>query len=234
MFIRFVVLTLLCVLGSGGVFAKAEEIEKKKSSKEGSKESHNNRDLVQLVERLEKINSISGEFVQLSIDQKGVLIQEARGEFIAQRPGQFYWYTKEPLEQGIYSTGKQVIIYDPDLEQATVQKMSDQIQNTPAVLFSGDVSKIGDSFKVEMRQFDDLNTQFILYPKEKDSLFELMKIRFEAGHVAEMHLSDSLGQKNSVNFIHTRINEAFPESVFSPDFPEGTDIIRDLPAELTP
>lgn len=153
--------------------------------------------LLKLVERLEKIKSISGEFVQLSIDQKGVLIQESRGEFVAQRPGQFYWYTKEPLEQGIYSTGAQVIIYDPDLEQATVQKASDQIQKTPAVLFSGDVNKIGESFDVEMRQFDAQNTQFVLYPKSTDSLFELMKIRFEAGHVAEMHLSDSLGQKSS-------------------------------------
>lgn len=214
---RFICLILICVVG----------IAQAATNKEA-------KDLHQLVKKLEKIQSISGEFVQISIDQKGVLIQESRGEFKAQRPGQFYWYTKEPLEQGIYANGAQVAIYDPDLEQATIQKASDEIQKTPAVLFSGDVDQIGQNFDVEMRKFDDVVTQFILVPKSNESLFERMKIKFEGGHVSEMNLSDSLGQTNTVSFIHTQINETFPESAFSPEFPEGTDIIRDLPGELAP
>lgn len=185
--------------------------------------------LVQLVERLSKINSISGEFFQYSVDQKGVRVQESRGEFKAQRPGKFYWYTQDPLEQGIYSDGSYVTIYDPDLEQATVQKMSDQIQSTPAVLFSGDVNTIGEQFNVELRQFDEVSAQFLLTPKTTESLFERMLIRFNGAQIAEMRLSDSLGQENTVSFIHTQMNQSFPDSVFAPQLPEGTDVIRDLP-----
>lgn len=187
--------------------------------------------LTQLVDRLTKIETISGAFVQFSVDQKGVRLQESKGEFKAQRPGKFYWHTESPLEQSIYSDGKTVTVYDPDLEQATIQKLSNEISATPAVLFSGDTANIGEQFNVDVRVWDEIVTQFLLTPKTSDSLFEKMILKFEGAQLAEMRLSDSLGQENSVSFVRTQLNQKFSEQDFQPILPEGTDIIRDLPAQ---
>jgi len=185
--------------------------------------------LSKLVSRLSEIQTFSGAFIQESVDQKGRRIQESKGELKAQRPGLFYWHTKEPLEQVIYSNVNEVTVYDPDLEQATIQKVNAQSHTTPAILFSGDVDRIGDLFEVEYRKIDETTSQFLLVPKTKDSLFERLKIRFEGQHLKAMQLTDALGQISSLSFVYSEINLVFPNDTFTPDLPKGTDIIRDIP-----
>ncbi len=187
-----------------------------------------------LVGRLEKIETITGSFVQYSIDQKGVRVQESKGDFKAKRPGLFYWYTSSPLEQAIYSNGETVTVYDPDLEQATVQRVNEQIKQTPAILFSGNVDEIGAQFEVDVQQFDGVTTQYVLMPKTEESLFENLRIRFEGQQLVEMRLGDSLGQETTVRFIQTQINGELSAADFEPSFPEGTDVIRDIPVAARP
>ena len=191
-------------------------------------------DLQVLVEKLGQIDTFSGAFVQESVDQAGQRIQASKGELKAQRPGLFYWHTKEPLEQIIYSNATEVTVYDPDLDQATVQNVTAHSQTTPAILFSGDVERIGDLFDVAYREISEDISQFVLVPKTKDSLFERLKIRFDGQHLKSMQISDALGQISSLSFIYSEVNLTFPENTFSADLPEGTDIIRDIPLDAEP
>jgi outer membrane lipoprotein carrier protein len=202
------------VLNSSSLFALEA------ASKEG---------LNKLVKRLSEIQTFSGAFIQESVDQKGRRIQESKGELKAQRPSLFYWHTKEPLEQVIYSNATEVTVYDPDLEQATVQTINAHTQTTPAILFSGDVDHIGDLFDVEYREINDAVSQFLLTPKSENSLFERLKIRFEGKHLKAMQLTDALGQISSLSFVYTEINLEFPSGTFVPNLPIGTDVIRDIP-----
>lgn len=191
--------------------------------------------LQSLVTRLEKIHSVTGVFVQHSLDQKGVRSQQSKGEFKAQRPGKFYWHTDAPLEQTVYSDGVTVTVYDPDLEQATVQPASKEIENTPAILFSGDMATIGRTFRVEERRWGDeaelAVVQYVLFPLASDSLYSQLRVRFENEILNEMRLLDSLGQQNTISFDDVVLNPYLPESVFIPTFPENTDIIREVPVE---
>jgi len=190
--------------------------------------------LEKLVQTLNKIQTFSGAFVQYSVDQKGARIQESRGELKADRAGLFYWHTNEPLEQTVISNGIEVSVYDPDLEQATIQKVGQQAQTTPAILFSGDTNKIGELFDVEVKEFAGAVSQYLLIPKQKESLFERLRIRFDGQHLNEMRITDALGQESTMSFIHTEINLTFPKETFIPSFPEGTDIIRDIPTNAAP
>ncbi len=185
--------------------------------------------LESLVKKLQGIETIEGSFVQYMVDQKGTRLQETKGNFKARRPGLFYWATREPLEQYIYANEDQVTIYDPDLEQATVQRVDKQIQATPAILFSGDTAAIGREFTVEQRDYETHAVQYLLTPKAEDSLFERLLIRFEGAQLVEMRLSDSLGQESTVHFIETQMNNPIPLEMFDAELPEDTDIIRDLP-----
>lgn len=186
-------------------------------------------DLGNLIQILDGIHTFSGSFVQYSLDQKGVRIQESHGQLKAERSGNFYWHTESPLEQTVISDGTHVTVYDPDLEQATIQKVDMNLQTTPAVLFSGDITTIGSLFDVELKKFNSSTSQFLLTPKSKDSLFEILRVRFDGLRLKELRITDSLGQESTMSFVHSEINLDFPPETFVASLPEGTDIIRDVP-----
>ena len=181
-----------------------------------------------LIQQLEKLQSIEAHFVQYVVDKSGASIQESRGVLKAKRPGLFYWHTEPPLEQVIVSDSQNVIVYDPDLEQATVQPVSKQLSNTPALLFSGDVKKLGDSYLVHHKQWDDTIDQYVLVPKGADSLFESLRLRFDKDILVEMRLTDSLGQKSTIAFNEAKVNTGLTDKQFEFIIPEGTDVIREL------
>lgn len=209
------IITLACLALSIACFAETDKYE-------GSA-------LDQLVSRLVKINTFSGTFVQYSVDQKGARIQETRGELKADRSGLFYWHITEPLEQTVVSNGTEVTVYDPDLEQATIQAIGEQVQTTPAILFSGDTAKIGELFNVDIKTQVANTIQFVLKPKGSESLFERLVVRFEGDNLQELRITDALSQESTMSFIQTQINPSFPKNTFSIELPEGTDIIRDIP-----
>jgi outer membrane lipoprotein carrier protein len=182
--------------------------------------------LSKLVSLLSPVNDIEGQFVQFMVDSRGTRVQEVRGDFKAKRPDYFFWRTSQPLEQVIYVWGEEVTVYDPDLEQASIQQVGEQLKATPAVLFSGDADDIAALFVVEYIAIDEQIDQFMLYPKQKDSLFELLRVRFTAGKISDMRISDALGQDTTVSFIQTQINNGLSTQVFRPDLPSSVDIIR--------
>jgi len=209
----------LCILVS--TFLNAKPADALDSSSES--------DLGSLIQILDKIRTFSGSFVQYSLDQKGVRIQESHGQLKAERSGNFYWHTDSPLEQTVISDGTHVTVYDPDLEQATIQNVDANLQTTPAVLFSGDITTIGSLFEVELKKFNSSTSQFLLTPKTKDSLFEILRVRFEGLRLKELRITDSLGQESTMSFVHSEINLDFPPETFVALLPDGTDIIKDVP-----
>lgn len=190
--------------------------------------SHADEATESLIEQLEKLQSIEAHFVQYVVDKAGTSVQESRGVLKAKRPGLFYWHTEPPLEQVIVSDGQNVIVYDPDLEQATVQPVTQQLSNTPALLFSGDVKKLGESYMVHHKHWDKTINQYVLMPKGADSLFESLRLRFDNDILVEMRLTDSLGQKSTIGFNEAKINSGITDQQFEFIIPEGTDVIREL------
>jgi len=182
-----------------------------------------------LIKRLEKLQSIEANFIQYVVDKAGTEVQDSRGVLKAKRPGLFYWHTEPPLEQVIVSDGKNVIVYDPDLEQATVQQVTEQLSSTPALLFSGDVKSLGDSYVVHHKQWDKTINQYVLMPKSEESLFESLRLRFDNDILVEMRLTDSLGQKSTIGFTEAKVNNTgLKDEAFEFIIPEGTDVIREL------
>jgi len=222
-------LSLIILIVFSSFSVNADAASSKVEVKTDSNSSVTSPGLQKLVQTLNKIKTFSGRFVQYSVDQKGSRIQESRGELKADREGLFYWHTEAPLEQVVISDGVQITVYDPDLEQATIQKVGQQAETTPAILFSGDTDKIGELFEVEVKDFGNSISQYLLIPKTKDSLFERLRIRFDGQHLNEMRITDTLGQESTMSFIHTEINLTLPKNTFKPVFPKGTDIIRDIP-----
>jgi len=160
------------------------------------------------------------------VDGRGTRVQETRGEFKAMKPNLFYWETKAPLPQQIFVYRGEVTIYDPDLEQASVQLLGEDLSATPALLFNGDAEGLARQFNVEKRQDDTLDQQFLLFPKAEGSLFEVLRVRFKSGKLSDLRIADSLGQDTTISFISTYINSGLTEDDFKPVLPEDVDVIR--------
>lgn len=178
----------------------------------------------QLTGLLAKMETFQSDFKQVSMDAKGVSVQEVSGTMSAMRPGLFYWKTDPPFEQLIVSDGEQLWLYDPDLEQVTVQPMDPRVAQTPALLLSGEVESLMVSYDVVEQQVEQLRV-FDLQPKDPDSLFERLKLTFSGDRLVQMHLVDSLGQRSSVEFINPQTNIKLSAELFHFTPPPGVDVI---------
>jgi outer membrane lipoprotein carrier protein len=179
-----------------------------------------------LTELLNQAQTLTGRFSQLTLDGSGVNLQESTGEMALKRPGQFRWHTDAPMEQLLVSDGKQVWLYDPDLEQVTIQQLDQRLTHTPALLLSGDVSKISENFDISHKETSGV-VDFVLKPKSRDTLFDNLRLSFRNGVINDMQLIDSVGQRTNILFSGVKMNAPLNASMFRFVPPAGTDIIQD-------
>ncbi|BAN48252.1 outer membrane lipoprotein chaperone LolA [Metapseudomonas resinovorans] len=179
-----------------------------------------------LTEMLNKAQTITGRFSQLTLDGSGTQLQETSGELSLKRPGLFRWHTDAPMEQLLVSNGEKVWLYDPDLEQVTIQTLDQRLTHTPALLLSGDISKISENFEITHKEGGDV-VDFILKPKAKDTLFDTLRLSFRNGVINDMQLIDSVGQRTNILFLGIKMNQAIDTAQFTFKIPEGADVIQE-------
>lgn len=184
------------------------------------------KDVTRLTQLLEQSTTIDAKFSQLTLDAGGTSLQETTGQMTVKRPGLFYWHTDAPNEQVVVSDGKNVTLWDPDLEQATIKKLDVRLNQTPALLLSGDVSKISQSFDITSREEGEV-MDFTLKPKTKDTLFDSLRVSFRKGLINDMQLIDSVGQRTNILFNGVKANQSVPDSRFTFNVPKGADIIQE-------
>lgn len=209
---RLIRVLLLATLALAGAGVQAEEGE--------------GRSVQRLTELLGQAKTLSGRFSQLTLDGSGTQLQEASGEMALKRPGLLRWHTDAPMEQLLVSNGQKVWLYDPDLEQVTIQDLDQRMTHTPALLLSGDVSKIRESFTISHQEGGSV-VDFILKPKAKDTLFDTLRLSFRNGVINDMQLIDSIGQRTNILFLGVKMNQPLDDAQFDFQVPAGADVIEE-------
>ncbi|MEH6485292.1 MULTISPECIES: outer membrane lipoprotein chaperone LolA [Pseudomonas] len=179
-----------------------------------------------LTQLLNQAQTISARFSQLTLDGGGTQLQETAGELSLKRPGLFRWHTDAPQEQLLVSNGTKVWLYDPDLEQVTIQTLDQRLTHTPALLLSGDVSKISENFEITSKEAGNV-VDFTLKPKAKDSLFDNLRLSFRDKVLNDMQLVDSIGQRTNILFLGVKMNPPINDSEFNFEIPPGADVIQE-------
>ena len=179
-----------------------------------------------LTERLDPLENYHASFEQRILDGSGQRLQSAHGEMWLSRPGLLRWEVDAPYSQTVVSDGEDVYLYDPDLEQVTVQAMDDRVTHTPALLLSGSATELTASYDVfyEQQDGDDV---FTLIPTSADTLFEELSMVFDQQTLTELWMMDSTGQRTSITFSDITRNGSIDRSLFDFDIPDGTDVIRE-------
>lgn len=184
------------------------------------------RSIQRLTQLLNQAQTLTARFSQLTLDGSGTQLQESAGELALKRPGLFRWHTDEPMEQLLVSNGQKVWLYDPDLQQVTIQTLDQRLTHTPALLLSGDVSRIGENFEITHKEAGGV-VDFILKPKAKDTLFDNLRLSFRNGVVNDMQLIDSVGQRTNILFFGVKMNEKIDAAQFVFKVPVGADVIQE-------
>lgn len=190
-------------------------------------QSASEQDAEELASTLRNYQSYQADFIQIVVGDDGGRVQESRGSLKAKRPGLFYWETRQPHSQFIVSNGETVEVYDPDLEQVTIHNLDEQIQTTPALLLSGEVGNLNETYKVSGNHKGEHTREFKLEPRDADSLFVSLRLTFYKGELQEMRMEDSLSQISVLSFDDIQLNKAIEDSAFSLDYPDTVDVIRD-------
>lgn len=180
-----------------------------------------------LASMLESYESFQSDFIQIVVNENGNRVQESRGSLKAKRPGLFYWETSQPHSQFVVSDGEKVEVYDPDLEQVTVHSLDQKVSTTPALLLSGEVDNLDETYEVSMRSVGENTKEFTLEPRSEDSLFVSLRLTFFNGELQEMRMRDSLSQLSVLSFDNIRLNEHVKDSAFILEYPDDVDVIRD-------
>jgi len=184
------------------------------------------RSIQRLTQLLDQAQTLTARFSQLTLDGSGTQLQETSGEMALKRPGLFRWHTDAPLEQLLVSNGETVWLYDPDLKQVTIRRLDQRLTHTPALLLSGDVSKIGENFEISHKEAGGV-VDFILKPKSKDTLFDNLRLSFRNGVVNDMQLIDGVGQRTNILFSGVKMNQSIDTAQFNFKVPEGADVIQE-------
>ncbi len=169
--------------------------------------------------------AMRAQFVQTVQGAAFAQPEASSGILTMQRPGKFRWDYQKPYQQQIIADGKNLWIFDVDLNQAVVKPMDEALGDTPALLLSGD-GLVSERF--EIKEFDRREDNLLwvkLLPKQADTGFQGIQLGFGKHHLLKMELVDGFGQTTTLTFSEIEEGIVLPADTFHFVPPEGVDVI---------
>lgn len=176
----------------------------------------------ELEQYFSEVQTLSGRFVQETLDSSGELIEAAEGEFLIARPDRFRWDYALPYEQQIVADGQQLWVYDVDLDQVVVRPIDEALGVGAAQLLSGDIQSLQASFDIEQGDAGAL----LLTPLDPAWAFQRIQLQLRQGIPSRMEIADGMGQTVVVEFHDVVVNPDIPERDFEFVAPPHVDVIE--------
>lgn len=179
-----------------------------------------------LREFLAQTKTARGEFTQQVTRGAAPAAPPSSGTFYFERPGRFRWTYVKPYEQVLVADGERLFLYDRDLNQVTVKKVTAALPASPAsILFGG--NDFERDFVVTEAGTRDGIEWLTAVPRAKDSQFERIEIGFRGGAPAAMVLADSFGQVSRLAFSRFERNAKLDAQLFRFVPPAGADVLEE-------
>jgi len=195
----------------------------------------------QLRQFVRNSKTAEGDFVQQQLrapkanepQDKGLkVVRQTQGHFVFQRPGRFVWDTQKPFEQKLIADGKQLILWDKDLNQATFRPAGQALASTPAAILFGETSldQHFDLIEGEERlgmRWVSLTPKKDPNAKSKNDLpYTKIAIGMANGLPKALELTDGLGSVVLVTLDKIQLNINLPANRFTFTPPNGAEVLR--------
>ncbi len=173
---------------------------------------------------IQSLETFEATFEQTLYSENGEELKSSTGSIQLKRPARFVWIYDAPEPQRIVADGQRVWLYDPDLEQVTVNEIDNRINGTPLqILMNAD--PLSEGFKVESLGESDNIEWFSLTPLTEASDFEQVFIGLQGDALAAMELRDSFGQATQIVLDNFTTEIELDDALFEFVVPEGVDVI---------
>lgn len=172
----------------------------------------------------EQTQSLTAFFQQDVWSADGTLLSSGYGDMSLLRPNFMRWNYREPEPLVLVSDGVDFWSYDPILEQATVTRVEDALDDTPLSALLG--SRIlEDLFTVKHAQHQEGIDWIVLQSQAGTTRAVELLIGLRSGVLERLHFIDQFGQKVHVRFEQVQVNPPLQPEFFSYQPPRGTDIL---------
>ncbi|WP_114689854.1 outer membrane lipoprotein carrier protein LolA [Polynucleobacter necessarius] len=222
-FLNVAILTIASIFFSSAAFSQSESgVEQLRQFVRNSKTAEG--DFVQQQLRAPKANE--------SQDKGLKFVRQTQGHFVFQRPGRFIWDTQKPYEQKLIADGKQLILWDTDLNQATFRPAGQALASTPAAILFGEAS-LDQHFDL-LESEERLGMKWVaLTPKQDPSAknkndlpYTKISIGMTNGLPKALELTDGLGSVVLVTLDKIQLNVNLPANRFTFTPPAGAEVLR--------
>lgn len=176
-----------------------------------------------------KVKSGKGSFTQSVTSPDGKKTRKSTGSLEFQRPNRFRFAYDAPVDQLIVGDGRQVWLYDKDLEQVTVRPMDQALGATPAALLSGGSLEKDFSLKALPADAGQGNGGIAwveAVPRGREGQFQSVRIGFKGRQLAALEILDSFGQKSRLDFAGFEANVPVQAERFQFTPPAGVDVLK--------
>ena len=177
---------------------------------------------------LGEMKSYSATFTQTIMGGRNQVLQRSQGQVRISTPSRFKWVVNDPYPQTLVTVADKLYLYDPDLEQLTIEPLASAIAGTPALILTGGVEDLSEMFEIA-EYYDGDHHTYSLSPKADDALFSQIRLRFDdARRLSHLEIEDHLGQLTQVTFANVLQNQTVAAAEFTFEVPEGTEVMGEL------
>lgn len=170
------------------------------------------------------LDALNGTFVQQVYDADGRLGETSKGTVALQAPRQFRWEYADPFPQLIVADGRNVWIWDKDLDQVTVRAQSLEESQSPLTVLT-DLNQLDRDYRASEDGERDGVTWLKLVPVAKEASITEADLGFSNDELVRMVLTDNLGARNELRFGRWQRNPKLDASMFTFAVPEGVDVV---------
>ena len=175
---------------------------------------------------LASIQTLTGEFTQTLMDVNGDVFETSSGSFFLAQPNKVRWVVMQPMSQEIVSDGRDLWIYDPDLEQVIIQPYNSELIASPASLLAGNSKQLGSDFDTSSSGSDLQIESFVLTPKSQGALYQSLRIEFQARIPLSIEFTDGLEQTTRIDLKDIVVNSKLADHLFIFEIPPNIDIVN--------
>ena len=190
-----------------------------------------------LAQFLKQTRSMRADFVQVvaapAKEGRPSKPKTSSGSFAFVRPSVFRFDYNKPFVQNIVADGKNLWLFDADLNQVTVRNQAQALGSTPASLIASanDLASLGKEFELQAAPSEAGVDWVVAKPKMKDSSLQQVRIglRQEDGQMLLAHLDivDAFGTRSQMRFDKVDVNPSqLTASQFNFVPPKGADVVR--------
>jgi len=152
----------------------------------------------------EGLESFKAEFEQRIVDNSGKSVLY-RGSIAAKKPGSVLWHYTEPVEKEIYVQRSRVVVIEPELEQAIVKDLDEEIDFFTILSHA----KAVDAGHYEAH-----------YASQS------FRITADKETIGSIDYTDGYDNKVELRFFNQERNPAIEPDTFRAKIPDDYDVIR--------